>query len=205
MKKALLTLVAVLCAICCADAQQRTKTTSVLEIYDITTGTRTVLKEFPNLLIEAPNWTMDGKWLIFNSRGRLYRISPTNPASPNSSIPSSRATATTTTFSRSMASLSPSATAPRRIVVRASTLCPSRVAHRALSLLLRRATCTAGAPMVRCWHTAHSATTARSRISTSFPPRVARRFVLQRPRVWTMVPSIHPMVSTSGSTLYVLA
>jgi len=27
-------------------------------------------------LFEAPNWTPDGKWLILNSRGRLWRLSP---------------------------------------------------------------------------------------------------------------------------------
>ena len=27
-------------------------------------------------LIEAPNWTPDGRWLIYNAKGRLYRISP---------------------------------------------------------------------------------------------------------------------------------
>ena len=27
-------------------------------------------------LIEAPNWTLDGGWLVFNADGRLYKISP---------------------------------------------------------------------------------------------------------------------------------
>ena len=27
-------------------------------------------------LIEAPNWTPDGRWLIYNSDGRLFRLSP---------------------------------------------------------------------------------------------------------------------------------
>ncbi len=27
-------------------------------------------------LIEAPNWTPDGKWLVYNGDGRLFRISP---------------------------------------------------------------------------------------------------------------------------------
>ena len=43
--------------------------TSFLEIYDLTTGTRTVIRDFPNTRIEAPNWTPDGKWLIYNSGG----------------------------------------------------------------------------------------------------------------------------------------
>ena len=85
MRKTLLTLMALICAVGFTHAQQqqqRTKTTSILEIYDVEKGTRTVVKEFDGMHIEAPNWTMDGKWLIFNSRGRLYRISPTNPGEP---------------------------------------------------------------------------------------------------------------------------
>ena len=33
-------------------------------------------------LIEAPNWTPDGKWLIFNADGRLFRISPDGTDGP---------------------------------------------------------------------------------------------------------------------------
>lgn len=55
--------------------------TSILEILDITTGERTVVKEFP-YRIEAPNWTPDGKWLVYNSNGKLYRLSPDTPAEP---------------------------------------------------------------------------------------------------------------------------
>lgn len=58
------------------------KVTSILEIYDITTGQRTVVKEFPHLLIEAPNWTPDGQWLVYNSHGRLYKLSPEAPGEP---------------------------------------------------------------------------------------------------------------------------
>ena len=85
MRKTLLTLMALICAVGFTHAQQqqqRTKTTSILEIYDVEKGTRTVVKEFDGMHIEAPNWTMDGKWLIFNSRGRLYKISPDNPTEP---------------------------------------------------------------------------------------------------------------------------
>ncbi|MDR2912024.1 MAG: transporter [Alistipes sp.] len=62
-------------------AQQRNRVTSVLEIMDSRDGSRKVLKEFSSL-IEAPNWTVDGKWLIYNSGGKLYRISPENPGEP---------------------------------------------------------------------------------------------------------------------------
>ncbi|MDR1641463.1 MAG: biopolymer transporter Tol [Clostridiales bacterium] len=44
--------------------------TSVLEIYEIKSGTRRVVKEYPGL-IEAPNWTKDGVSLVFNCQGRL--------------------------------------------------------------------------------------------------------------------------------------
>jgi Tol biopolymer transport system component len=33
-------------------------------------------------LIEAPNWTPDGRWLVFNADGRLFRISPDGSEGP---------------------------------------------------------------------------------------------------------------------------
>lgn len=45
---------------------------SLLETYDIETGERTLLHEFP-YLIEAPNWSMDGTFLIYNSGGHIYK------------------------------------------------------------------------------------------------------------------------------------
>jgi Tol biopolymer transport system component len=44
---------------------------SILETVDVHTGSRSVLKEF-DYVIEAPNWTRDGKYLVYNSRGHLY-------------------------------------------------------------------------------------------------------------------------------------
>ncbi len=44
---------------------------SILETVDVHTGVRTVLKEF-DYIIEAPNWTRDGRQLVYNSRGRMY-------------------------------------------------------------------------------------------------------------------------------------
>jgi len=44
---------------------------SVLETVDVKTGARTVMAEFKDL-IEAPNWTQDGKYLVYNSNGRIY-------------------------------------------------------------------------------------------------------------------------------------
>lgn len=60
---------------------QKQKVTSVLEVMDIATGQRTVVKEFP-FLIEAPNWTPDGNWLVYNSGGKLYKLSPDSPGEP---------------------------------------------------------------------------------------------------------------------------
>ncbi|GHT36104.1 hypothetical protein AGMMS49574_27260 [Bacteroidia bacterium] len=57
------------------------KLTSFLEVLDVTTGKRTVVKEFP-FMIEAPNWTPDGKWLVYNSGGKLYKINPDKPGEP---------------------------------------------------------------------------------------------------------------------------
>jgi Tol biopolymer transport system component len=46
-------------------------TFSILETVDVFTGVRTVLKEF-DYVIEAPNWTRDGRYLVYNSRGRMF-------------------------------------------------------------------------------------------------------------------------------------
>jgi Tol biopolymer transport system component len=48
---------------------------SYLETFDLRgKGSRTVVQTFDRH-IEAPNWTPDGKWLIYNSEGRLYKVS----------------------------------------------------------------------------------------------------------------------------------
>ncbi len=44
---------------------------STLETVDVHTGVRTTLKEF-DCVIEAPNWTQDGKYLVYNSQGRMF-------------------------------------------------------------------------------------------------------------------------------------
>lgn len=46
---------------------------SRLEIFNVETGERKVIGEF-DYNIQAPNWTPDGKYLICNSRGLMYRI-----------------------------------------------------------------------------------------------------------------------------------
>ncbi|MBK8048017.1 MAG: TolB family protein [Anaerolineales bacterium] len=54
-------------------------TYSILETVDVETGDRTVLQEF-DYVIEAPNWTRDGRLLVYNSRGRLYTYELTTGA-----------------------------------------------------------------------------------------------------------------------------
>ncbi len=56
-------------------AQSQQSVISYLEIFDIESGTHQVIKEFP-YTIEAPNWTPDGKWLVVNQGGKLFRIAP---------------------------------------------------------------------------------------------------------------------------------
>ena len=46
---------------------------SILEIYDTETGTHDVIFEFP-YLIEAPNWSKDGRFLTYNSDGRIFKF-----------------------------------------------------------------------------------------------------------------------------------
>lgn len=58
-----------------SSSAQNNGVTSILEIIDVMTGKRSVVKEFP-YLIEAPNWTYDGEWLVYNSKGKLWKIPP---------------------------------------------------------------------------------------------------------------------------------
>ncbi len=47
-------------------------TYSTLETLNVFSGERKALKEF-GYVIEAPNWTRDGRFLVYNSRGRIYK------------------------------------------------------------------------------------------------------------------------------------
>ena len=58
-----------------AFAQHPNPSISYLEIYDVESRTHRVIKEFP-FVVEAPNWTPDGKWLVVNRGGKLYKIAP---------------------------------------------------------------------------------------------------------------------------------
>ena len=49
------------------------KQVSQLVITDVATGEHRLVLE-SDQLIESPNWTPDGEWLIVNGQGRLYRI-----------------------------------------------------------------------------------------------------------------------------------
>ena len=80
MKRILFIFLSMLFVVFVSYAQQKS-VTSVLEIVDVDNANRTIVKEFP-FLIEAPNWTPDGKWLIYNSQGKLYKISPDLPGEP---------------------------------------------------------------------------------------------------------------------------
>ncbi len=56
-----------------SDPWDRSNTTSFLEIYDVETNERTVVGEFDKV-IEAPNWSHDGKFLVYNSEGKVYKF-----------------------------------------------------------------------------------------------------------------------------------
>lgn len=55
---------------------------SELVIADRTGGTKTVIYE-TSQLIEAPNWSPDGAWLIYNADGRVFRISTDGANGPH--------------------------------------------------------------------------------------------------------------------------
>jgi Tol biopolymer transport system component len=73
--KTILSLAWALAAAVPALAQHPEPTVSYLEIFDVETGTHRVVKEFP-FVVEAPNWTPDGQWLVVNTGGRLCQIAP---------------------------------------------------------------------------------------------------------------------------------
>ena len=47
-------------------------TYSILETVDVFTAERTIIHEF-DYVIEAPNWTRDGRYLVYNAAGRMVR------------------------------------------------------------------------------------------------------------------------------------
>jgi Tol biopolymer transport system component len=75
MKRLLTTALAVMSLWLTAEAQHPQPVYSYLEIYDVPSRTHKVIKTFP-YVIEAPNWTPDGQWLVINKGGRLYKTAP---------------------------------------------------------------------------------------------------------------------------------
>lgn len=45
-----------------------------LVVLDTLSGARRLVHQSTTQLFEAPNWTRDGRWLIFNADGRLFRV-----------------------------------------------------------------------------------------------------------------------------------
>ena len=55
-----------------ARVWDRSGNKSCLQIHDVETGKTQLLKKFDSV-IEAPNWSADGRFLTYNSEGRIYR------------------------------------------------------------------------------------------------------------------------------------
>ena len=173
------------------------KVTSVLEILDVSSGQRTVVREFP-YLIEAPNWTHDGQWLVYNSGGHLFRLSPDQPGEPEE---------INTGFAVRCNNDHVLAPDGRQIAIshgtkedgqsRVYTLPLAGTDAPRSSRRLPRAICMAGAPM------GSNSPIARRVKATSMsmlsPQRAARKCGSPLPKVSTMVRSIRPAANTSGS------
>lgn len=59
---------------------------SILQVFDIETGKITTLKKF-DCVMEAPNWSADGKYITYNSNGRIYKMDLVRGASDNNGNP----------------------------------------------------------------------------------------------------------------------
>lgn len=55
---------------------------SILQIYDVASESVRTLHEF-DCVIEAPNWSSDGKFLTYNSNGRIYKLDLLQDAAGN--------------------------------------------------------------------------------------------------------------------------
>src|SRR5207249_5973181 len=125
---------------------------SNLEVLEVATGDRTIVYRSPES-IQAPNWTKDGKALIYNSLGLLYRfdLADRRPVAVNTGSP---AVTTTTTSCLSTGERSGSATTAQKITTRQScTPYPSEAGRRGGSRGWARHTCTAGRRTGGFWST----------------------------------------------------
>jgi sugar lactone lactonase YvrE len=58
---------------------------SLLEVIDLYGDRRVIVTA--DEVIEAPNWSPDGQWLVFNAGGQLFRISPDGGAPEHVATP----------------------------------------------------------------------------------------------------------------------
>lgn len=76
------------------ETWDRSGNKSILQVFDIETGAVTILKEFDQV-IEAPNWSSDGKFLTYNAGGRIYKLDLVYGAAGNPNMASITAGAIT--------------------------------------------------------------------------------------------------------------
>jgi TolB protein len=53
-----------------------------LVVADVATGALRIVYSSDTLLFEAPNWTPDGRWLVVNGDGRLFRLAANGSGEP---------------------------------------------------------------------------------------------------------------------------
>ncbi|MFO1034181.1 MAG: hypothetical protein U1E15_08970 [Hyphomicrobiales bacterium] len=51
-----------------------------LWVWDLGQGKARLLHASATQLFEAPNWHVDGRWIVVNAEGQLYRLDAENPA-----------------------------------------------------------------------------------------------------------------------------
>ena len=137
---------------------------SNVEILEVATGHRRIVHHADNSM-QAPNWTRDGKALIYNQNGKLYRfdLATGTPTEINTGERIRNNNDHVISFDGKHARHQRS-DAPRA-ASRSCTRCPSREARRCASRRSRRRTCTAGRPTASISSTPASA--GRRRTSTA--------------------------------------
>ena len=169
---------------------------SILETVDIHTGTRSILKEF-DYVIEAPNWTRDGKYLVYNSRGHLYTYELTTgeirEIDTGFAVDCNNDHVLSPDNAQIAISHFTNDDATSRIYI-----LPFNGGNPVLVTERVTAFCMAGRQTASAWPTV-----ARVAVSTIFTP--SRSTVARKPNLpicpdWTMGPNIHPTADISGST-----